>query len=245
MTLPKHSPERSLTHDDSYEGNIRCYGNPPKGYRWLNIGDPVSKDTLMVSWGSFIPYNKDWEHMPRREVAANEWPAIEPITKPARVILGSNSFCVRGKDPEPIAKTPKAKPVTVGDRHRDALVLEEVSRSKTNVRFKIVKQRYRKVCFDATSGISLCAASYPAIYERTFYLRAGLKHRDRDILSCPTEKFDRIAAAVREYNDSVRPKSAPKPAPAPLAQIKTLLLATPEIAADVMRECVRVIADRK
>lgn len=233
MTLPKHSPALPLSHDDSYEGNIRCYGKPPKGYRWLKVGDPVSEKTLMVSWGSFIPYNKDWA-VPRDKVALNEWPAIEPIAKPAKA--------------KPVkAKPVKAKPETVGDLRRDALVLEVVERTKTDVTFRIIKQRYRDVDFRAEDGLRLETMNYPAVYSNALYLRGTDGKSNRDLLSCDTKKFERITAAVNEYNESVRPKSAPKPAPAPitpLAQIKALLSADPEIAADVMRECIRVIADR-
>lgn len=219
MTLPKHSPDLPLHYNETYSDNVRCYGKPPKGYRWLNVGDKTSSKTLIVTPWNFM----DYPYSPT--VKIDQWPAIEPI-----------------------AKTPKAKPVTVGDRHRDALVLEEVSRSKTNVHFKIVKQRSRDIHFIARDGFLLKTKNFPSFVGDTLFLR-GVRREDDDVTDyCSPSDFKRIAAAVREYNDSVRPKpkAAPTPVlPAPLEQIKTLLLATPEIAADVMRECIRVIADRK
>lgn len=222
MALPKHSPVLPLSHNDTYDQNVRCYGNPPKGYRWLKVGDPVSEKTLMVSWGSFIPYNKDWGRHPRDKVALNEWPAIEPIAKPV-----------------------KAKPETVGDLRRDALVLEVVKRTATNVTFWIAKQRDADIEFRSASNFCLYTGGYPALYTDCIYLRGACGEYNEDRLTCSVKKFDRIAAAVREYNESVRPKVAPKPVPpTPLAQVKALLLANPKIAADVMRECIQVIADR-
>lgn len=81
MNFPTHSPERSLSYDDSYEGNVRCYGNPPKGYRWLKVDDRTTKNTLMVMSNGFAAYNSSDRRHPRKVVLATEWPAIEPIAK--------------------------------------------------------------------------------------------------------------------------------------------------------------------
>ena len=229
MTLPKHSPTLPLSYDDSYEGNIRCYGKPPKGYRWLKVGDPVSEKTLMVSWSSFVPYNEGRDTYPRDRVEPNEWPAIEPIEKPV-----------------------KAKPETVGDLRRDALVLEVVKRTATNVTFRIIKQCSRYIEFRSVSSFSLYTVNFPEVYTNSLYLRGNDRKQDKKKMVCTVGEFDRIAAAVREYNESMRQKVTPKPEPKPepipqppLEQIRAILAANPAIAADVMRECIQVIADRK
>lgn len=82
MNFPKYSPERFLSYDDSYEGNVRCYGNPPKGYRWLKVDDRTTKNTLMVMSDGFATYNSFDRRHPRKVVVVNEWPAIEPVKVP-------------------------------------------------------------------------------------------------------------------------------------------------------------------
>ena len=223
MTLPKFSPKTPLSSYDSYEQNILCYGNPPKGYRWLNVGDATTEKTLLVCSSRITKYPYGGK------VRRDQWPAIEPI------------------------KTPKAKPAnarlgTIGDLRRDALVLEIVKRTDTNVHFKIIKQRSRDIHFIAKDGFLLKTKNFPSFVCDTLFLR-GVRREDDDVTAyCFPSDFKRIVVAVREYNDSVRPKPKVVPTPVPptpLEQIKTLLLATHEIAADVMRECIRTIADRK
>lgn len=130
------------------------------------------------------------------------------------------------------------------DDCEDALVLEEVSRNAKNVHFRITKQLRTKVSFKATNGLSLFAGSFPAVYSDSFYVRGREKQFDDKVLFCSLKKFAQITEAVREYNASLRPKPAPKatPAPTPIEQIKTLLSAHPEIAAEVMGLCVKTLA---
>lgn len=92
MNLLKHSPVLPLSYNDTYDQNVRCYGKPPKGYRWLKVGDKTSDQTLLVTPWQFIgyPYGET--------VQIDQWPAIEPI-----------------------AKATKAKPETIGNMKTDAM----------------------------------------------------------------------------------------------------------------------------
>ncbi len=80
MKIPEFNPVFKLSHTSSYEENTRQYGKPPKGYRWMNVGEKINHFTDL--WAAA---GRRWDSRPSdKKVDGTEWPWITPLKSAAR-----------------------------------------------------------------------------------------------------------------------------------------------------------------
>ena len=75
MKTPAFNPVFELSHTSSYEENTRQYGKPPKGYRWMKVGEKINHSTDL--WAAA---GRRWDSRPYDKVVDGaEWPWITPL----------------------------------------------------------------------------------------------------------------------------------------------------------------------
>ena len=175
---PKAQPEPFC----GYDKRVEAYGKPPTGYRWLKVGEKMPAESIYANH-----HEKKWiRGSCIGHVADSNYAFAAPIT------------------PELIPADPSA-----------AVALEVVNRTTRKVEFKIARQEGvpRREDFIARDGLRIVSIYNPAVdFTRhspkgTLFLRGNGPEHDHKIVSCTPKRFERIVAALAEYNASLAPKS--------------------------------------
>lgn len=189
-TLPAYTPAKSLHRLHGRDQLAKAYGKPPEGYRFLKIGETIPVGSIHAE-----------------NFGKGKWGFVTLAT--GHKVNSGHLLIAAPITPELIPDDPSA-----------AVALEVVGRNSKVVRFKIARQsdvvKYGEL-FKASNKLQIESVHNPQIlFSRghphgKFYLRGVGKRNDGIVLSCTPKRFERIVAALAEYNASLAPKVAPVP----------------------------------
>lgn len=164
----------------------------PKGWRLVNLGEKYQNGDFWLDYESWEPAS-DWMMGQDINICT-----VNPVIRPVL--------------PELIPPTPNAK-----------VVLEVVKRTTWAVKFKIASQSpdlpQDELLFTASNGIKIKSYSLPEVdltRNWSLYIRGTNRDEDNTILSCTPNQFNKVVAAVNEFN-GIAPKTEEPKAETPVS----------------------------